>query len=345
MSHPSSRALCRSTASASLALAIVLACACAARADQLVVSDWGYSTLYDNTMASYSTDAAGNPSAPANPLPFGSLPGGTPLVAGGIAHDSAGNYYVSNVSLFTTGTGDPNIYEFSSTGAYKGIFATLPNLTGFDNAGALAFHNGSLYVGDFGSTTVEKFSSTGVDQGLVTNIGDTPGGIAFNQNGTLFVTGLNTGDVFQIAGNGTASVFVNGLTNGIVFPEGLAFDHANNLYVANSANSAIDKFDTSGVLQGQYSTPVANPSGMILSKDGQSLLIAANGASENTATGALLQFQISTGNFTQIGGNLVNPTGVVYALTVPEPASWCLAAMATAAGLAVARCRRVGRQR
>ena len=341
MSHLSFRMPHRSIVSIALALAIVLSLAGAVRADNLIVSEFGYKALYDSTMATFPTDAGGNPSAPSSPLTL-ALPGGTPLVAGGIAQDPLGNLYVSNIGLFTGGA-DPNVYEFSSSGAYKGIFATLPNLTGQDNAGSLAFHNGSLYVADFGGSTVEKFSSTGQDQGTVTNIGDQPGGIAFNHNGAMFVTGLNTGDVFQIAGNGVPSVFVNGLTNGIEFPEGLTFDKSNNLYVANSVNSAIDKFDSNGVFQAAYTTPLGNPSGMLLSKDGNSILIAANGTSEFMATGGLLQLQLSTGSVTQIGGNLVNPTGLAYALSVPEPASWCLAVIAGVACLARARRSRVRR--
>ncbi len=348
MSHLSFRMPHRSTQSTVLALAIVLTSGWTVRASDLILSEFGYSTFGDGTMSTFSTNAGGNPSAPANPFPFAGIPslGGAPLIAGGIAQDGAGNLYVSNIGFLSTGSGDPNVYEFSGSGAYKGIFATLPNLTGQDNASSLAFHNGSLYVADFGGTTVEKFSSTGQDQGTATNIGDQPGGIAFNHNGTLFVTGLNTGDVFQIAGNGTPSVFVNGGTNGIVFPEGLAFDNANNLYLANTkdgVNSAIDKFNSSGTFQAEYGTPLASPSGMLLSKDGNSILIAANGTNEFGPTGGLLQLQISTGSVTQIGGSLVAPTGLVYALSVPEPASWSLAVIAGVACLAGARRSRARR--
>ncbi len=350
MSHLMLRVLHHRSIPTLLALGIVLTFGVAAQADSLIVSQFGYSAFGDGTMATFSTNAGGNPSAPANPFPFAAIPtlGGAPLIAGGIAQDSAGNLYVSNIGFLSTGFADPNVYEFSSTGAYKGVFATLPNFTGQDNASSLAFHNGNLYVGDFGGTTVEAFNSIGHDIGTVTNIGDQVGGIAFNQSGTLFVTGLNTNNVFQVGAGGVASVFVNGNANGIVFPEGLGFDNSNNLYVSNSkdgVHAAIDKFNSGGTFQAEYATPVAAPSGMLLSKDGLSMLIAAQGTRTNSGpTGGVLQLTLATGVITQIGGNLVAPTGLVFAIQAPEPASWCLAIIGGAICLAGTRWRAARRR-
>jgi hypothetical protein len=330
-----------------LALGILFSCAPATRAANLIVSQFGYSNFGDGTMSTFSTNAGGNPSAPANPFPFAAIPtlGGAALEPGGIAQDSAGNLYVTNIGALSTSFADPNIYEFSSTGAYKGIFATLPNLdNGQDNGSSLAFHNGNLYVGDLNFPTVEAFGPTGHDLGTVTNIGagDSVGGIAFNQSGTMFVTGLNSNNVFQIGSGGVASIFVNGNANGIVFPEGLGFDKSNNLYVSNSKNGltgAIDKFDASGNFKAEYATPVAAPSAMLLTKDGLSMLIAAQGTNEFGPTGGLLQMTLATGAITQIGGNLTGPTGLVYAIQTPEPASWSLAIIGGAVCLAGARWR------
>ena len=61
---------------------------------------------------------------------------------------------------------------------------------------------------------------------------------------TIYVDCAFEGTIRQFATNGTGSIFAR---DSIANPQGLAFDKAGNLYVANEAFNTIEKFSSSGV--------------------------------------------------------------------------------------------------
>ena len=75
-----------------------------------------------------------------------------------------------------------------------------------------------------------------------------PTGLAFDNNGNLYVANYGNNTIEKFNSSGQGSVFATYLTNGlgIYFPIGMAFDSSGNLYVANEGDDKIIKIDPEG---------------------------------------------------------------------------------------------------
>jgi hypothetical protein len=154
-----------------------------------------------------------------------------------------GGYYLSG---FSAGTGENLAYPItlaldSSNNVYvaNNTNASPVPLVLYGKA----YYNNTIQKFAFGSST---FTNLGTfDSGL-----NCPWGMAFDNNGSLYVANSGTnGDlgntILKFSTNGTSSVFATA-TNGLSGPRGLAFDSAGNLYVANSLTGTILKFTPDG---------------------------------------------------------------------------------------------------
>jgi hypothetical protein len=141
----------------------------------------------------------------------------------GLAFDSAGNLYVSN-------PGNDTIEEFNSSGVGT-VFASsglnLPLSLAFDSAG-------NLYVANEGSNIIEKFNSSGVGTVFASSGLNAPAGLAVNRDGNVYVSNIVGSSIEKFSSAGTdLGVFANGNSH-LYLPYLLAFDSAENLYVANA---------------------------------------------------------------------------------------------------------------
>lgn len=99
--------------------------------------------------------------------------------------------------------------------------------------------------------------------------------------GDLYVTDLATNSVLVFSPDGTQRTFASGLDS----PQGIAFDQAKNLYVADASGN-IYKYDVDGNQStffppaGSILAPLNNPIGLTL--DGSDLLVSENGANQVT---------------------------------------------------------------
>jgi len=113
-------------------------------------------------------------------------------------------------------------------------------------ANALA-HGQTIFVSNEGNPNenepayIEEFNSSVT--GTVFASGYTPGGLAFDSSGNLYVANESSGTILKYDSSGTGTIFASGLNS----PEGLAFDNNGNLYVANVGDSTIEKFNSSGI--------------------------------------------------------------------------------------------------
>src|SRR6267154_5187000 len=114
--------------------------------------------------------------------------------------------------------------------------------------------------------TLSIVAGTGVegyfgDGGLATAARlDSPSALALSPAGELFIADTNntvirkvdaTGKITTVVGNGAPGYSGDGgpaVNASLSFPEGIAFDSAGNLLIADSSNFVIRKVDTAGVI-------------------------------------------------------------------------------------------------
>jgi sugar lactone lactonase YvrE len=165
-----------------------------------------------------------------------------------VACDRNGNLYAAVKSSYG---GQDYIMKYDSSGSGD-FFAR--SLTGANN---LVFDSaGNLYATtyDFNADKpgkILKFDNNGNNSIYVSNI-DYPQGLAFDKNNNLYIAstqgGYPNGTITKYDPSGHSSIFASGLwgSSGLWTPGPLAFDSVGNLYVGNTGNSTIMKFDTTG---------------------------------------------------------------------------------------------------
>src|SRR5437870_1541443 len=153
-----------------------------------------------------------------------------------LAFDSKGN-------LFAAAPSDNVIVKITPTGVQTN-FATVITPAGiaFDAVGNL------FAINTAGAGSIVKYTPSGTMTTFVSSLGGgAPTGLAFDSNGTLYVSfsGNNTmgsGSIAKFAPNGTKSPVASGL----FLPAGLTVDGANNLYVADVGSGSIFRFTPTG---------------------------------------------------------------------------------------------------
>jgi sugar lactone lactonase YvrE len=240
----------------------------------------------------------------------------------GMAFDSAGNLYVANGNANT-------IVKFTGGTPSPFIGANLNNPVGMAFDGS-----GNLYVANSGNGTIWKFDSTGQSPVQFASGLGFPTYLTFH-GGYLYLARVdaygteNNPQILKFELNGNPSVFTASNLSG---PRGLAFDGAGNLYVANSVNNTIYKFDSGATTSTQFaSTGLSAPSGIAFDSAGN-LLVA------NFGNHTVYSFPPSGTPtlFTDTGASNL-PTNV--AVAIPEPATYAALAGLAALGLATWRRR------
>lgn len=196
-----------------------------------------------------------------SPDGIGSLVGHIIDSVSGLAFDHAGNLCVTipnyvEIDKLDYNLGYGYILNGQSTNHSMANLSYPINLT-FDNAGNIYVANGVYpFYNPFPNptNTIEKFSSNFTDLGTFATGLNQPWGIAFDNGGNLFVanSGTNGGldslknTIVKFTSDGVRSTFATAFS-GLSSPQGLAFDSAGNLYVANSGNGTIEKFTPTGI--------------------------------------------------------------------------------------------------
>ena len=176
-------------------------------------------------------------------------------------------------------------------------FAVLAVLVGFSGQPALA---DTLYEADSYSGNIYEFTANGTRStfGKVSS----PNGLAFDNNGNLFVVDDNSGDIYEFTPNGTRSIFASGLNTTIAAPEGLAFDGNGNLFEADGSGN-IYEFTPNGT----RSTFASGVSPMGLAFDGNGNLFEADDS------GKIYEFTPDGSRSTFASGVVgVNSTGLTF---------------------------------
>ncbi len=194
--------------------------------------------------------------------------------------DSANNIYIANsytyvVDMVTASTGMIAIAGGDGTPgtAGEGTAATSANIG--DIHGLAVDSNGNIYISDTSSCRIRRIDNptTNSIPNIATFVGNkavpfcgalsgtplvSPGALAFDSKGNLYVADYGASVVKMITSAGVVSVFAGTGSYGysgdggpaakaaIAYPSALVFDAAGNLYIGDLGNSNIRKVDTNG---------------------------------------------------------------------------------------------------
>jgi len=143
----------------------------------------------------------------------------------GLAIDGSGNVYTA-AAYGTT------VNEYGPTGSYLKTITGAPGGDLIDSL--LADSSGDLYVADNHTRTITEYLAAGGTKTIATGLnGNNLDGMAFDDNGDLFVSYLNLtantgGGIFEITPAGTVTTFYSSSS---LYPTGLAFDFSGDLYL------------------------------------------------------------------------------------------------------------------
>lgn len=256
----------------------------------------------------------------------------------GLASDSAGNLYLTdsgaNVVRKISPTGVVStLAGGGSTGTQEGNVDGVGTAALFSSLNGLAVDGaGNVYVADGGNHSIRKITPAGV---VTTFAGSTsgvsgsndgvgtaarffsPGGIAIDAAGVLYVTDSDNNTIRSITPSGVVSTLAGragntgsadgtGSAASFHFPVGIVVDAAGNLFVTDALNSAIRKI---------------TPAGVVSTLAGSARELGTAGYSDGTGSGA--SFNVPMYLAIDGGGNLfvsdyvnqvirkVTPAGVV----------------------------------
>jgi len=197
--------------------------------------------------------------------------------------DDAGNFVVSNY-------GDNTLAKVTPQGV------VTPFATGLNRPyGITRDATGNFYVANSGNGTIALVSAAGQVSTYATGL-QTPMDVRFGAGGTLFVANQGNDSIVAIAPGGSQSVFARGVANQ---PEGMKYDAAGNLYIANGDGSLRRKAPDGSV--DTLATGLSAPRGVALAADG-SVFVA------NRSDGTIAKV-VGTDKTTFASG-LANPYGV-----------------------------------
>lgn len=257
---------------------------------------------------------------------FATLPKPGPGFPEGIAADAAGNVFVATFDFTTTNV----VHIFGLNGRLRD---TIPLSSGVVPLGLAFDEGGNLYAADFANGHVLKFVppfSASSTPAASFNVCDGAGAgcglnaIAFDANGDLFVSDSFGGNIFKIdfPGGLVSTLFTDDRlkpgSHG--FPpfgaNGLAFDAAGDLFIANTADDRVLKLDLPAKTLSTFAESINGADGIAFDGLGR-LWVAANQGDEVVALNASGRVVARRGSFEGIGRDgaprgLLFPASIVF---------------------------------
>jgi len=155
----------------------------------------------------------------------------------------------------------------------------------------------TIYVAN--QNSVLAFAPDGTASTFATGF-DNPIGLAFDNNGSLFVSNFANDSISKVAPDGTVSTFATGVST----PAGLAFDSSGNLFVANSAANTVSEITQCGTVS-IFASGFAYPTGLVFDASGNLFIGNANNGATNNGTISRIT---SSGTVSTFVTGLLNPS-------------------------------------
>jgi len=214
--------------------------------------------------------------------------------AGGVAVDSAGNVYVTDL-------GNHRVEKFTSAGSFISSWGGSGTGNGQFGGpqGIVIDATDNVYVADTGNHRIQKFNTGGtfVTKWGANGIGDgqfdSPFGVSVDGLGDVYVADTNNNRVQKFSATGTfiSSCGTSGTGNGeFAGPQDVGADSAGNYYVADTGNDRVQKFGVAGA------SPVANAgSDQTVECAGATTSVTLDGTASTPGTGSINSYSWAEG--------------------------------------------------
>jgi len=214
--------------------------------------------------------------------------------AGGVAVDSAGNVYVTDL-------GNHRVEKFTSAGSFISSWGSSGTGNGqFSGPQGIAIDaTDNVYIADTGNHRVQKFNTTGT---FVTKWGsngtgdgqfDTPWGVSVDGLGDVYVADTNNNRIQRFSPTGTfiSTCGTSGTGNGeFSGPQDVGADSTGNYYVADTGNDRVQKFGAAGA------SPIANAgSDQTVECAGATTSVTLDGTGSTPGTGSINSYSWAEG--------------------------------------------------